>query len=234
MELAVPLTQKQVEAACRLHERLDQWRLSDAVLARLRKELPGFDTESCLLKAIVLNTLYSTQVFAIVRMALHLETILSRRSTETAGPELVEEISLLPTEGNKKLRRFVSFAAKFCHFFIDEERFPIYDDAARKVVELHLGAGEYQRNKARPYLAFYNNLARLRAVAGLNYHGRELDRYLWITGMYMKWLKERQKAKQKMNVELRDLFERPTSVAVAELDALLPAVLDRAFKGELS
>ncbi len=232
MGLAVPLTQKQVDAACRLHQRLDQWRLSDAALARLRKELPGFDTESCLLKSIALNTLYSTRVFAIVRMALHVETVLSRRSTETAGPELVEEISLLSTAGNKKSKQFVSFAAKFCHFFVDEERFPIYDEAARKVVELHLGAGEYLSDKAHPYLAFDKNVARLRAAAGLNGHGRELDRYLWITGMYMKWLKERQKPNPKLNVELRDLFERPMSVAVAELDALLPAILDRTLKCE--
>lgn len=36
-------------------------------------------------------------------------------------------------------RRHVSFASKFCHFFIDGQDFPILDQAARDALRLHLG-----------------------------------------------------------------------------------------------
>jgi hypothetical protein len=69
MWFVVPLTQMQIDAACRLHQRLDQWWLSDAALKRLRETLPGFDRESCLIKSVAIKALYGTQVLAIVRMA---------------------------------------------------------------------------------------------------------------------------------------------------------------------
>lgn len=233
MGLAVPLKQKQVDAACRLHQRLDQWRLSDAALKRLHDTLPGFDAETCLLKSIAINALYGAQVFAIVRMAEHVQEVLSQTNTATADPNLVERIAALPAHAGEESRQFVSFAAKLCHFFVDAERFPIYDEAARNVIKLHLGVGKYDNSKAHPYVAFCRNFRCLRDEAGLKGHGRELDRYLWITGMYMKWQKLRRKKSEKMNAELRRLFERPSREVAAELDALLPSVLDRAFRGEL-
>jgi len=125
MALLVPLTQVQIDAACRLHQRLKQWWLSDAALKRLSETLPGFDREACLLKSIVINALYRTQVLAIVRMAHHVEAVLRETDVKTAKIELVERLASLPTDSRSRHRRFVSFAAKFCHFFLDEERFAI-------------------------------------------------------------------------------------------------------------
>jgi hypothetical protein len=229
MGLVVPLTQIQIDAACRLHQRLDQWWVSDAALKRLRETLPGFDRESCLIKSVVINTLYGTQVLAIVRMARHVEAVLHKTDIRTAKIELVERLALLRSAPNNLHRRFVSFAAKFCHFFLNEERFPIYDEAAREVIKLHLGKKGCVSDPAHPYSAFCENLARLRTEASLDGPGRELDRYLWITGMYMKWLKLRRKQNPRMNAELQSIFNHPDREAAAELDVLLPVGLDRVY-----
>ena len=229
MDLEVPLAQTQIDAACRLHRRLKQWWLSDAALRRLRKTLPGFDREACLIKSVSINSLYGTQVFAIVRMAQHVHAVLRKPDIRAGGIKLVERIALLPVDPDNQRRRFFSFAAKFCHFFVDEERFPIYDESARSAIRLHLGEG-YINDSEHPYEAFCKNLAGLRTEAGLNGPGRELDRYLWITGMYMRWLKRRQERNPQMNAELLTIFDHPDRKAVAELDALLPATVKRTFR----
>lgn len=230
MTLAVPLSPRQVKAACRLHGRLTQWHLSDTALARLHAKVPGFDGEACLLKSVAINTLYGTQVFAIVAMARHIERIFVNGNALDAGPELVEEIAALPIGGTRVSRKFTSFAAKFCHFFVDKERFPIYDDAARSVIRFHLGAAQVTNDNAHPYLAFCKNLARLRAIAGIKAPGRDLDRYLWITGLYMKWLRERGEAKSTVNAELQRVLRNPTREEAVDLNALLPEKLKPTFQ----
>jgi len=221
MALREPLTQEQIAAACRFHQLLPQWHLSDAAFLLLHRSVPGFDEDACLLKAVTINALYGTQVYAIKRMAPHICSVMAQTQRETAGPELVEAISRLAAKEGEQERSRTSFAAKFCHFFVDPERFPIYDDAARKVLKLHLGRG-YLSDKAKPYTVFCANLKRLRSEAGVTCTLRELDRYLWITGMYMKWLRERYKPKPQVNVELREVIESPSEAARAELFALLP------------
>src|SRR5262245_27133930 len=107
MGLVIPLMQSQIDAACRLHRRLNQWWLADAALNRLGETLPRFDRESCLIKAVVINALYGTQVLAIVRMAQHVEAVLEETDIRTANIELVERLASLPTASNNRHRRFV-------------------------------------------------------------------------------------------------------------------------------
>ena len=49
------------------------------------------------------------------------------------------------------------------------------------------------------------NLNRLREISGLSATLRDLDRYLWLTGQYRKWLKKGNEAQ--LNSELRSLFK---------------------------
>jgi hypothetical protein len=228
--LAIPLIPRQIEAACRLHLRLKQWRLSDAALTRLSQDVSGFGPEACLLKCVTVNTLYGTQVLAIVRMADHVWQVLAKHPIEDLGPDIVKHIARLPSSGDDKQRKFVSFAAKFCHFFIDQERFPIYDEAAREVLKLHLGQKALVVDEEDPYTAFCSNLNLLRNAAQIQGSGRDLDRYLWITGMYMKWLRVKGKPKQQMNVELRGMFENPGQDMENELAALLPPILNEKLR----
>ena len=105
------LRRSQIEAASRFHKRLAQWRLSDCTLLKLREVMPGWDEEACLLKCIAVNTLYATQVFAIVRMAQHVRHVIANREINDSD-RLVETISNIPSSKGRKTRSFISFASK--------------------------------------------------------------------------------------------------------------------------
>lgn len=235
MELAVPLSREQIAAANRLHRRLKQWTLSDSALARLAAQLPGFDAEACLLKAVAVNALYGTQVFAVVRMARHIEKVIAHKDVSAAHEDLVETIaSLPPTDRQKTARRHHSFAAKFCHFFVDSERFPIMDSYADKMLKQHLGSALYEGDACRPYAAFIRNFQRLRAAANHSGTNRELDHYLWIAGQRLKWKIRKDQGKEpKINAELNALFQNPSCDDAEDLEVLMPATQSPYIAGRL-
>src|SRR5205814_2968651 len=110
---------------------------------------------------VAINAIYGTNVLAIVSMGEHVAKVIGSVNMKNPTPELVDKIAALPSrKGNTKMKR-TSFAAKFCHFFVDKDRFPIYDDAARQAIKLHLGRKNYVEDKQHPYTAFYRNLERL-------------------------------------------------------------------------
>ena len=224
MDLEVPLTQLQVDAAKRLHAGLKQWRTSDGALRELREKLPGFTETACLTKTVAVNAIYGTNVMAVVRLADHVYDTLKLRGDSLAEVEIVEQLAALPPLPGEKRRRFTSFAAKFCHFFIDDELFPIYDDAAREALKLHLGWVP----KAHDYQSFCRCFKELHQIAALSCSTRELDRYLWLTGMYMRWKKNPRKAL--VNSELRVVLEHPTPQQRRDLTAMLPPLPNRAIK----
>lgn len=138
-----------------------------------------------------------------------------------ADAALVERLAALPkTPAQSVARRHFSFASKFAHFFIDRERFPIYDSHADGMVAYHLGRKEREKDPEHPYRAFVKNLHTLRERAGITCSAAELDRYLWLAGLYRAW---RHNAKSQINIEVARLFESPSSEATAHLAALLPA-----------
>ncbi len=175
----VELPLEHVEAAneaFRLH--LKGWQLCEGTLALLRQRCPGHAPEDVLGKATVVNALYGTNVFAIIPAARHLSEVLSKADLDRCGIELVDEMAAV-----KLLkRRFVSFASKYAHFFIDGDRFPIYDSFAVKMVSLHLGL-EGVVGDGAGYRGFCAGFNRLADRLGLTRDRRRLDRYLWMAGI---------------------------------------------------
>lgn len=199
------LTAAQVEAARALHSSLTQWQSIDKALVELQESLPGFGLTETLLKVAAVNALYGTNVLALMRAAIHVQKILGSVDLTKAGPALVESLADIPTTANARPRRYVSFASKFAHFFCSRERFPIYDSYALSMVAYHLGSAT-AKNPARPYEAFTRNLQRLKRQSGLECSYSELDRYLWIRGLYSAY----EKGARRLNAELLQLFEKPT------------------------
>lgn len=119
--LRVTLTSAQVSAATRIHGRLPSWKATDDALDGLARSMPGFSFGECLVKATAINQLYGTNVYALGRMAEHVAQVLA----EGQSDDLVERLATLNTNG--KPRRHLSFASKFAHFYIDKDRFPIFD-----------------------------------------------------------------------------------------------------------
>jgi hypothetical protein len=219
MTLAVSLSAKQITGANRLHDRLSQWQAADRALRTLAERFPEFDAPATLLKVVAINALYGTNIYAVIRMARHVEQVMAEPDASSAGIELVERLAELPgndTEG--RTRWFLSFASKFAHFFLDAERFPIMDSYARKMVAYHLGRANCVCDSRHPYRAFVQNLQTLKQSAGLSCTNRQLDQYLWIAGQYRAWC---EKPQTLLNKELTGLFADTT--VTAKIKALLPS-----------
>jgi hypothetical protein len=210
MDLAVPLIMTQIEAANRLHRQLLQWQVTDRALHALQVRFPGFDIESSLLKVATVNQLYGTNVYAVVRMAKHVTEVMQRAS-ETEDTDLVEELASLDD------RKHCSFASKFAHFFIDMERFPIFDSFAKKMVAYHLGMQRQVRDLSHPYRGFVENIHRLKSYAHLSCTTKELDRYLWLAGVYREW---RRNSASQINAEVARMFNSPSLETATELAIL--------------
>ncbi len=217
--LARPLTQKQLEAAKRLHGHLTQWVTSDNALAAMAQAFPQWDVESSLLKVAAINQLYGTNLYAVARMATHVTNIIQTADLATEGVQLVERLARLPQiEGQTKQWRHYSFASKLAHFFIDSDQFHIYDSYVVTMLKYHLGRKGYRRDNGQPYITFVANLARLCDLSGVAAQGRDLDHYLWIAGEYHAWRKDHNAP---INREVLALFqEAPTSDVAADLAAL--------------
>src|SRR5689334_14616648 len=182
-ELAVPLALPQIEAAIRLQHKLSGETPSERALDILSEHLPNWDLESCLVKSAALNQLYFTNVKPFMRAVRHVHRVMSQPPEGLQEYELVERLALLPkTDDGQKPWRLFSFASKLSHFFIDSDRFPIYDSFAERMLAYHLDPGACLRNSANPYQAFVTNFKIVRVRAGLTCSTRELDKYLWLAG----------------------------------------------------
>lgn len=227
MDLAVPLLPTQIEAAMRIQHHLSQWIASDRALYLLHDRLPGFAIEATLVKVAAVNQLYGTNVYAVVRMAQHVTQIMAEESRAVDEAALVERLAALPpTPGQRSARKHISFASKFAHFFIDAERFPIYDYYAERMVVYHLGRRAIIVDTQHPYRAFIQNIIQLRERAQLVCTMDELDSYLWLAGLYQAW---RKNPNAQINAEVTRLFAAPPAELLDAFDLLLPA--DQGVKG---
>ncbi len=197
-ELVVPVSLAQIDAANRLHEQLPQWQVTDRALDALCLRFPDFGIEAVLLKVASVNQLYGTNVYAVVRMARHIESIMCK-GMRVSDVDFVEQLASLPGW------KHISFASKFAHFFIDKGRFPIYDSFAEDMVKFHLGRQLWYLDKEHPYRAFVQNLTLLKEQICLQgpCTYESLDRYLWLTGLYKAY---KTKANPQINREVEELF----------------------------
>jgi hypothetical protein len=223
VNVETPLSYEQVTAANRLRKHLHQWRLSEEALFNLQKRIPQFDLEACLLKSVSVNALYGTNVLAIIRMANHVHKVLHKKADPSDfGRELVKNIAEMPNDKGERDRTRTSFASKFCHFFIDSDQFPIYDDAACVALKSHFG----KRVEAHDYDAFCNCIKQLTNLVGNGCDTRMIDHYLWLTGMYQRWIRN----KSNVNRELFDLFNNLQAEQIKDMDIMLPNDVPRHFK----
>ena len=67
----VPLRPEKVEAAQAIYSKCTPvWRRTDDALAALAASMPDFNPPAVLLKVVVVNSLYGTNVYAVDRAAL--------------------------------------------------------------------------------------------------------------------------------------------------------------------
>lgn len=208
----VPLTATQVEAAGRVHAHLPRWKLTDDALDDLAKRMPGFDEHACLIKASAINQLYGTNVYALVNLATHVSEVMETPDRV----DLVETLARVVVQD--KERRHLSFASKFAHFFVDKDAYPIFDSYAVHGLRVHLSGTNLSTDTTPRYADFVAALNALTRLSGLSCSGRELDRYLWLSGLYRTWLRN---PNAQINVEARDLFIKAKGEVAVDLQLLL-------------
>ncbi len=98
------------------------------------------DYKGVLLKSIVINSLYYTQIRAITNVAKHIVELNIDARLRQGDPEVVEQIASLTfkvkgrTKG--KMRRNYSFATKYCSFH-QPDLYPIYDSIVDKILKAY-------------------------------------------------------------------------------------------------
>jgi hypothetical protein len=211
----------QIKVAQEIQKELRMWDLTDKALRKLNECYEGFSLGACMVKAAAVNSLYSTYVLAITQMAEHIHAVLQLEEfgsiTESNSAELVERIAALKLSSARadqgldpdmaapkrhKQRQFRSFASKFCAFFVNPDLFPIYDEAAREAIKHHLPPEDV--DQLLTYSAFMKNVRALCEWSNLQVGYKEIDRYLWLRGMYDRHAKR----DPRVNSELRKFFER--------------------------
>lgn len=171
----------------------------DAALATLFRVMPhNTDVGEVGVKLAALNSLYSTNIFAVVQVARHIVDlgIDVRLADATVDPKLVEDIAKVTIRG--KTRRNYSFATKYCSFH-RPDLYPIYDSIVSEVLNGLLRQGE-TFDEFRPgerwrtdYGLWCRSITKFRSYYGLDeFSVRDIDKYLWMLG------RERREAMQEL------------------------------------
>jgi len=121
----------------------------------------------------------------------------SDAADESEVTEDPDQTSSSKQKKQNRQRMHISFASKFAHFFISKEDFPIFDSYAENTLAFHLHWQKRVREKDHLYISYYENVERLLKWAPLSCSFEELDRYLWLTGLYKAWRKQQADNNQK-------------------------------------
>jgi len=107
----------------------------EEAISELLKLFPdNKDYSGVLLKCVVINTLYSTQIRAIKNVARNICELDIDARLSQGDPNVVDQIAEL-TIGNKKRRNY-SFATKY-YSFHQPSLYPIYDSIVDKVLKTY-------------------------------------------------------------------------------------------------
>jgi hypothetical protein len=188
----------QIAAATAIHDSyMSSWAAADKALDLLRVSVRGFTREEVLLKAAAVDRFYYSRHFRLTESVERIVTILADPPSDPVSVvEAIAPVAHGPC--------YWSFTSKFAHFFINPKQFPIYDDWAIRTVRHHFGGMRW--TSGSPYRVFAEYVLGLREQCGLSCSLRELDRYLWLSGMLRGW---RSNASVPISVEVRSVFESP-------------------------
>jgi hypothetical protein len=162
----------------------ERYGVADRLLARVFSDFPENRVlEQILGEVALLNSLYSTRVFAVVAMAKHIlesdiDVDLSRGS-----PSLVNRVARLTIRG--KSRVHYSFASKYCSWH-QPALFPIFDNQVEKALWAYQRVykfAAFRKPDLRDYETFKGVVGAFQQRFGLaGCSLREIDKLLWFVG----------------------------------------------------
>ncbi|HLA86931.1 MAG TPA: hypothetical protein VJL10_02815 [Anaerolineales bacterium] len=158
--------------------------LVENVLSELFEKYPdNHNLRDVLIKAAALNSLYSTNIYAIVRMAEHIVKEHIDIELQKGTSEVVEKIARIAIKG--KIRNNYSFASKYCHWH-QPEMYPIYDSYVDQLLWAYHNQHnfmEFKQIDLRHYPRYKEVIEAFRKHYSLSqFSFKELDKFLWIYG----------------------------------------------------
>jgi hypothetical protein len=165
--------------------REDRYPFADKIL-KIEFENSKNDLAQIYKKVILLNSLYSTNIYATFDVALNISNIENFSIRAKNGDlELVEEIRKNRIAETDK--DFYSFATKYCHHH-NPKAFPIYDSFVENSIIYYLSEFDPEtrvhRTRMKRYDYFKQQIDKLAAIWHLpkSYLYTKLDKYLWKKG----------------------------------------------------
>lgn len=154
----------------------------DPAIALAFKTFPtNTSFDDVLIKATLVDRLYSTNVYAVFDMARHITDLEIDGRLDVGDPNLVEDIALLKREG--ATRRHYSFATKYCSFS-RPDAFHIYDTYVEWLLweyQKQFRFGDFERAHLWTYPTFASIVSSFIQRFGLQHlTAKELDKFLWI------------------------------------------------------
>lgn len=162
---------------------------SDQALRNLFATYPdNKKLEDILLKASVINTLYSTNILGIYKMAKHIQSCNIDEGIKKGDPNIVNEIATGHEIRNKKSGKeiyFYSFATKYCNWH-NPSSYGIYDSFVEKVLMAYKRQdkfSDFTQSDLKDFSKFKNVLADFAGFYGLTKHNlKDIDKFLWVFG----------------------------------------------------
>jgi hypothetical protein len=134
-----------------------------------------------LLKVAALNSLYSTNIYAITAVAQRIVDLQIDARLREPDLSLVEEIALVEVGGKK--RRNYSFATKYCSWH-EPEMYPIYDWYSERLLWAYQEKWRFSEGRRKEWQNSYPSYACAHAAFrrhfGLEeYSAKQVDKFLW-------------------------------------------------------
>ena len=174
-----------VREACEQFDRENE--TSEKALAELFAAYPGNDNAShVLLKVVALNSLYSTRILAVLKLANHIAEQGAQIDAALAAGS-AEAVEVIAGAGQIDLT-FYSFATKYCNWH-NPGAYPIYDSRVDKYLWGLKKQGLFSSEKLAErgdmwsYPAFCEVMTAFRNDFGLGaFSFKEIDKFLWSQG----------------------------------------------------
>ena len=139
--------------------------------------------QNILIKCSTLNDFYSTNIFKVYNVAIHILSLNIDERLQNNDPTLVNDIARVTINGKEKC--FYSFASKYCSHH-NPLNFPIYDSYVEKVLKYFRKENpllKFENNDLKDYKKFKGILNKFQQLYNIEeYSLKDLDRYLWQLG----------------------------------------------------
>lgn len=176
--LSLP-TAEAVRAAAERFSRDPRYGPAERALSKTFSRFPENNSlEDVLTKVVLLNSLYSTNIYAVTEMAEHICVLGIDPELAAGAPAIVEAIASLEASG----RRHYSFATKYCAWH-RPELYPIYDNLVDRLLwryQRHYRFAAFAQEDLRDYGHYVEVIHAFRRhfdLEGITLN--QLDKYLW-------------------------------------------------------